>query len=680
MASAKKEQNSKGVNDAKDHLSWWRAAWKCVGKDLQNAIKADLVHAFEVTAKHLKIPAPIKSRCRLLELNFIEFLSNPTKDGGNRTFLAAALLKPWRLPEETNADCLATLTIGALLKHCEFEDEFEDIASTIEKMYFSTTVYNLAENEVCDNENDDLLQLSLAMLRFDNEIPSHITDSFLDMPDRVLEAFQKVVEASQIVVAIREPTPGLHHTSYRRIAAILRDEAPEQIDSDNPPASETMSFARSLKRSKGYKSVCMKYPHEARHDDEVSGEYWQMVNRMEKVQELNFPWLHSVATFMRDKPNEFQLRTRAWVTLANALLKIWHNLLKSKTEEQLKTLPCEQRDTAVFCLRQIAAMTGVRKSWVAATLDTLKEQQSSFLGAQQTDSLLKLEQSWTIDSDRTELDSITKGLEQQGTEVPESCMKKCHEWRERIMLEIYQVATLTESKKYEEVRFAAESAFFALGRLRGWADWERDHFSHGPAKVFFNRLLQLLDTTVLLKRKWAEMKLEKESESKSDQAMHDLVLELSVPLKTLTDFDLETKVDTAHPVLNKLKKHVCPILKAIGDGLSKDRAHLEVKWGEALGIAEGRLQVVAGGNDKGDDWMQLASVTADSGLESEELRAGLDILQKDCRQQGIEKRIAEVKQAQIFHDTHSRNKTQGIKQMNIKFICASLSRYVCISM
>ena len=67
-----------------------------------------------------------------------------------------------------------------------------------------------------------------------------------------------------------------------------------------------------------------------------------------------------------------------------------------------------------------------------------------------------------------------------------------------------------------------------------------------------------------------------------------------------------------------------------------------------MDIAERRLHVVAGGNDKGDDWMQLASVTADSSLESDEFLAGLLIIQKECRQQGIEKRIAEVQQAQFF--------------------------------
>ena len=83
----------------------------------------------------------------------------------------------------------------------------------IERMCFSSTVYALAENKVRDSESDDLLHLSLAVLRFDNEIPVHITESIEDVPERVLEAFQKGVEASQIVVALREPTPGLPHTS-----------------------------------------------------------------------------------------------------------------------------------------------------------------------------------------------------------------------------------------------------------------------------------------------------------------------------------------------------------------------------------------------------------------------------------------------------------------------------------
>ena len=190
----------------------------CVGSCLQKASRADLIRAFGKMQAHCKFRAPIQAQLRLACLNFFEGIRKQERN------TAALCLKPWIEKEELEVHKWPTLTIGSVVQQSTYRDEQLAASRMIKQMFFSTAVLALFDEEVSEGHGQ-LYDLCFRLCKLDASVTTDMTEEINQLPEECLQSFALAVEASQIVVAVKNPTPGIFTTSYARISLLLADES-----------------------------------------------------------------------------------------------------------------------------------------------------------------------------------------------------------------------------------------------------------------------------------------------------------------------------------------------------------------------------------------------------------------------------------------------------------------------
>ena len=141
---------------------------------------------------------------------------------------AAMIIKVWMCDsEKAAASEFSGLTVGFLLK-CELtEDEQQVVAELLSVMWFSSSVYRLFDEEVNDGGGMPY-ELADAVLKLEKQaVEEELSEQIEGQPEQVLNNFDTIIEACQVVVAVTEHTPGTYgaHTQDYRCSCPLKSKA-----------------------------------------------------------------------------------------------------------------------------------------------------------------------------------------------------------------------------------------------------------------------------------------------------------------------------------------------------------------------------------------------------------------------------------------------------------------------
>ena len=596
----------------------------------------------QIITKQLRFPPPVEAQCRLALMTLEEHAEKNLRNE------FAAGVKPWVRGDELDITW-NNITLGHIIKGVLHEDEQALVATTIQDAYFSTPVLAMLEEDP-EKTDFNLEKLSTAILMEEQNCSIELAEEVGKLPVDILKAFHDVVDGCKLITCVSQPAPGMFSISYKRMVSIFSDaETGTSLDAedDDHISQKVLSFARAMLRVKPWRRMIQRYITEGIHDDEISPDYWSLVGKLAQKKGVTFEIFKEVSSAMSkwSQDSETPAREGGLTLLANKAVDLMKRLLQDKDEKALGSIPADQRDRVLDCLKSVKNHIDENNAWVKEIIRIMSTQVERDKGEKNVETVVKFCSSWDGTQQPKTLEDAIVGL--ADSEISPAAVNTIVDCRLRAWSHCAKVLEETASlleNQFDEQLELGHYVLRAVAKLGATSMKDRELKRPMP-NTLYPRYIKALKMAYKLKGLLSEL-LSMDGESSLD--VSKVGKHILVCVDELKAFDLMVKHSADYTAFESLQTHMAPEIERFQATLVKLFLQVGEEETKILEKYSDRLQRVHGGDDAGHQWFACVPKTAL--LDDADFKTQREYLSRHCCAQAIETRIVEVTEVAILHD------------------------------